>query len=104
MTTLDSGIEKKRRGRPPGPQVIVTKKGVSDADGFPKVSETEVPPPCEEVRQEIHKEVRKEVREEVRKEVREEVREEVHKEARKAPGEEVSIPVMKRVGNKLKRI
>ena len=100
MTTLDGGIEKKRRGRPPGLQVIVTKKGVSDSDGFPKVSETEVPPPCEEVRQEIHKEVRKEAR----KEVRDEVREEVHKEARKAPGEEVSIPVMKRVGNKLKRI
>ena len=100
MTTLDGGIEKKRRGRPPGPQVIVTKKGVSDADGFPRVSEKEETPPCEEVRQEIHKEAR----EEVRKEVREEVREEVHKEARKAPGEEVSIPVMKRVGNKLKRI
>ena len=104
MTTLDGGIEKKRRGRPPGLQVIVTKKGVSDSDGFPKVLEKEETPPCEETRQEIRKEVRKEVREEVRKEVRDEVREEVHKQARKAPGEEVSIPVMKRVGNKLKRI
>ena len=100
MTTLDGGIEKKRRGRPPGPQVIVTKKGVSDSDGFPRVSEKEVPPPCEEV----HEEVRQEAREEVREELRKEVREEVHKEARKAPGEEVSIPVIKRVGNKLKRI
>ena len=96
MTTLDGGIEKKRRGRPPGPQVIVTKKGVSDADGFPKVLEKEETPPCEEVRQEIHKEVREEVRKEVRGEVREEAREEVR--------EDVPIPVMKRVGNKLKRI
>ena len=96
MTTLDSGIEKKRRGRPPGPQVIVTKKGVSDADGFPKVLETEVPPPCEEVREAVREEVREKVREEVRKEVRDEVREEVR--------EDVPIPVMKRVGNKLKRI
>lgn len=100
MTTLDGGIEKKRRGRPPGPQVIVTKKGVSDADGFPKVLETEVPPPCEEVHKKIHKEVREEVREEVRKEVRDEVREEAREEVR----EDVPIPVMKRVGNKLKRI
>ena len=100
MTTLDGGIEKKRRGRPPGPQVIVTKKGVSDSDGFPRVSEKEETPPCEEVRQEIHKEVREEVREEVRKEVRDEVREEAREEVR----EDVPIPVMKRVGNKLKRI
>ena len=96
MTTLDGGIEKKRRGRPPGPQVIVTKKGVSDADGFPRVSEKEETPPCEEVRKEVHKEARKEARKEVRDEVREEAREEVR--------EEVSIPALKRVGNKLKRI
>ena len=96
MTTLDGGIEKKRRGRPPGPQVIVTKKGVSDADGFPKVLEKEETPPCEEVRDAVREEAREEVRKEVRKEVREGVREEVR--------EEVSIPVMKRVRNKLKRI
>ena len=104
MTTLDGGIEKKRRGRPPGLQVIVTKKGVSDSDGFPRVSEKEVPPPCEEVREKVRKEVREapceEVREEIRKEVRQEVREEVREEAR----EVVPIPALKRVGNKLKRI
>ena len=101
MTTLDSGIEKKRRGRPPGPQVIVTKKGVSDSDGFPIVLE---PPPCEEVCEEVRQEVRKEVREEVREEVRKEVRKEAREEVREEACEEVPIPAMKRVWNKLKRI
>ena len=96
MTTLNSGIEKKRRGRPAGPQVIVTKKGVSDADGFPRVSEKEETPPCEEVRKEVREEFREEARQKVHKEAREEAREEVR--------EDVPIPVMKRVGNKLKRI
>jgi len=100
MTTLDGGIEKKRRGRPPGPQIIVTKKGVSDSDGFPRVSEKKETPPCEEVREEVHQEVREEVRKEVREEVREEVRKEVREEAR----EGVPILTMKRVGNKRKRI